>query len=522
MSDIKYAGFISYAHADEAAASRLHRALETYHIPKLNGAAVGGRDRLSPIFRDTAELTAHHSLSQKIQEAVQASRFLIVICSPTAKVSHWVNEEIRLFRSLHGEQAILCVLAEGTPTTSFPTALLEEGREPLAANLSGGKDSFKLGTTQLAASMLGVGLDTLIQRETKRRRRRMQLITASALAFSGVMGVTALTAVEARNEAQDSRLAAVEARDEAQDSRAEAEGLVEYMITDLREKLDPVGRLDILDGVGERAVKYYDAQDVTKLSDESLLRQARARHVLGEVAIDADRKEDAIREIEIAERLTKDVFSRNPDDTDAIYAQAQSEYWVGQIHRKKGNSEGLLIRFRNYKLLTQKLYNKDPEDFSWIMEAGYGENNLGNFYMNAKEYERALAQFKLAINLYNEALVIEPGNQKALASLANTYVGASRTALHVNGKEAALDYRMQVLKICDDTLRQYPNNYDFIFRKTTAMAGLIYDELITEKSFEYNKLVQDINNGFERITNHDPLNVGWKREYDFFQKTILK
>ena len=99
----RYQAFISYAHKDEAVAARLHRALETYKIPKNIELT---QKALSPIFRDTAELTAHHSLSEKIREAVQSSRFLIVLCSPAAKASHWVNEEIRLFRSLHGEGSI--------------------------------------------------------------------------------------------------------------------------------------------------------------------------------------------------------------------------------------------------------------------------------------------------------------------------------------------------------------------------------------------------------------------------------
>jgi len=173
-----YKGFLSYAHVDEAIAAKLHRALESYKIPK------GVTGKLSPIFRDTDELTAHHSLSEKIRGAVTGSKVLIVLCSPAAKASHWVNEEIRLFRKIHGEASILCVLAEGTPETSFPPALLAGGREPLAANLGGAKDSFHLGVSQIAAAMLGVGLDTLIQRETRRKRRRLQAITAGALVFS--------------------------------------------------------------------------------------------------------------------------------------------------------------------------------------------------------------------------------------------------------------------------------------------------------------------------------------------------
>jgi len=97
------------------------------------------------------ELTAHHSLSDKIRDAVQNSHFLIVLCSPSSQTSHWVNEEIKLFRNLHGEDSILCALIEGTPKTSFPPALTEGGREPLAADMTGQKESFKFGITQMVS-----------------------------------------------------------------------------------------------------------------------------------------------------------------------------------------------------------------------------------------------------------------------------------------------------------------------------------------------------------------------------------
>ena len=244
--------FISYAHKDEAVAAQLHKALETYKIPKNLGVQNG--KGLSPIFRDVAEFTAHHSLSEKIRDAVKYSRFLIVLCSPAAKSSHWVNEEIRLFRKLHGEASILCVICEGAPATSFPPALLEGGREPLAANLSGERESFRLGVTQLAAALLGVGLDQLIQRDATRRRNRFRILSAASMGFAAIMGGMAWTAMDAR--------------DEAEVSRSEAEKMVEFMLTDLKEELEPLGRLSVLDDVGTRVTNYYDA---IPLSDICLL-----------------------------------------------------------------------------------------------------------------------------------------------------------------------------------------------------------------------------------------------------------
>jgi len=505
-----YAGFISYAHADESIAARLHKALETYPIPKTFAAEHGleeVRKKLAPIFRDTTELTAHHSLSEKIREAVQSSRFLIVICSPAAKASHWVNEEIRLFRSLHGESAILCVLADGTPETSFPPALIEDGREPLAANIRGAKENFKQGTTQLAASMLGVGLDVLIQRQAKRRRRRMQLITASALVFSAFMGGTTLTAIDARNDAQK--------------SRSQAEGLVEYMITDLKDKLEPLGKLELLEGVGKEATEYYDNQDITQISDESLLRQARARHVVAQVAFDAIRKEEAIREIGIATKLTTDVLSRNQDNPEAIFAHAQSEYWQGKIFYGKGNLQGVLKHWGNYDELAQRLYEIDPTNIEWIMESGHAKNNLGNISGIEKRYDRALSCYKDSIAFYEKIITLHPNHVKALKNQANSYAGASRAASNTKKTTEALEYTKHQIEIYDRILSLDKNNYQFIYSRTNALVGVLRNQLTSKNSNSSNKLVEEISNEFERLLQRDPQNITWTRSYNEFKNDFL-
>src|ERR1700744_2531607 len=94
----KYKAFISYAHADQAAATWLHKALENYRGPKeLQGTA--GRDgpvpkSLFPVFRDRDELSSSPDLSQAIQDGLPASAYLIVLCSPAAARSPWVGQEI--------------------------------------------------------------------------------------------------------------------------------------------------------------------------------------------------------------------------------------------------------------------------------------------------------------------------------------------------------------------------------------------------------------------------------------------
>ena len=76
--------------------------VEGYRIDKdLVGreTAVGAVPKtLRPIFRDREEFSAGHSLTEQTLAALEVSQFLIVVCSPNAARSKYVNEEIRASR----------------------------------------------------------------------------------------------------------------------------------------------------------------------------------------------------------------------------------------------------------------------------------------------------------------------------------------------------------------------------------------------------------------------------------------
>ena len=181
----KYWAFISYSHRDQAWAEWLHKALETYRVPR----RLVGREtafgpaprRLLPVFRDQEELPSSPNLSGAIDQALLQSRYLIVIASPYAAVSKWVDQEIERFRALGRSERILCLIVDGEPHADlqpgkgllecFPPSLrTEDGIEPIAADVRPGKDGKAAARLKLIAGLLNVGLDELRQRE---RRRRM-------------------------------------------------------------------------------------------------------------------------------------------------------------------------------------------------------------------------------------------------------------------------------------------------------------------------------------------------------------
>ena len=503
----KYAAFISYAHADEPMARRIHNALETYRLP--NAFDQDAKEKLKPIFRDVTELTAHHSLSEKIQDAVRTSRFLIILCSPSAKNSHWVNEEIRLFRKLHGENKILSVIIDGNPETSFPKALIEGGREPLAANMTS-REGFRFGITQLAASMIGVGLDELIQRDNKRRRRRLQWITTGALTFAGMMSVLTWTAFDARQEAETSR-------NKAETSRNEAEKLVEFLITDLKNELQTLGRTSILNDLGKRITEYYDAIPLSDMDRDRLARQAETRHLLGQVALDQGDLARAESEILAAYKVTEEILRRNPHDTDAIFDHAQSAYFIGLFHHKTKDFISALEYWEIYRQYAYALKNFDPENVKWTMEVGWSEGNVGNIYLNTKEYTNSKRHFESSVNAFEDVLRVSPQEPGIMPALANSLSGLSKSSDKIGQLSAAFKYRTKELKILDELVRTNPNNFSYAYERMISSLDLHLLNIKAKKS-ECSIVESEVKlDGFTQHLKRDPENEEYRNDYTHFR-----
>lgn len=193
VTSLRFAAFISYRHIepDRGVARWLHGALETYRPPPTVGVA-GIPPRLGRVFRDEEELAASPDLSERIQQALNDSDALIVICSPRTPGSQWVNAEIERFRALGKEDRLFALLVEGTPEESFPPALASLGREPLAADLrlrAGESQRSQRHTAllKLLAGLLKVDFDALRRRDEERRRRRLVALAASASVLAAVL-----------------------------------------------------------------------------------------------------------------------------------------------------------------------------------------------------------------------------------------------------------------------------------------------------------------------------------------------
>jgi hypothetical protein len=101
-----YDGFISYSHDDAETASRLQSGLQQFAKP-------WWRRRALHVFRDDANLGANPALWESIASALDDSEWLVVLLSPDAAQSEWVDREVAHWVASDDCSRVLLVLLEG-------------------------------------------------------------------------------------------------------------------------------------------------------------------------------------------------------------------------------------------------------------------------------------------------------------------------------------------------------------------------------------------------------------------------
>lgn len=509
---MRFRAFVSYSHADAAIAQKLHRKIETYRLPQhLRDRQTIDPDngRMGRIFRDREDLPAAEDLSESVKQALAGSQVLVVICSPDAQASIWVAREIELFRALHPGRPVLAALVRGEPEQAFPEALLH-GAEPLAADLRKEGDGWRLGFLKIVAGIAGVPLDALVQRDATRRIRRVMAVTGGALvALLAMIGMT---------------IFALQSRNEAQHQQAEAEGLVEYMLTDLRTELKGVGRLDVMTKVNERAMDYYEDQgDLSYMPAESLERRARILHAMGEDDEKRGDLDEALAKFTEAHRVTEALLARDPENPDRIFGHAQSEYWLGHVDELRGNYRAALTAYRNYLERAIQLINVSPQDVRSNLEMAYAENNIGIIQLQEfKDTKSARLHFQSAIKWFKISFEMELTGDHTAVELANSYGWLASTYYNEKCFNYSRISRIQQAEILDEIIERQPSNIELRFDRLVVKYSLAMINKRMGNEEEFRKGISSAIDEIGVFRNIDPKNADWKEKEEKFIRAFSK
>jgi tetratricopeptide (TPR) repeat protein len=230
-------------------------------------------------------------------------------------------------------------------------------------------------------------------------------------------------------------ITAIQARDAARDQRREAEGLIGFMLGDLKDKLEPIGKLDALDGVGARVLAYYQKQDTSELTDAALLQRSRALSLMGEVAILRGDLDGASRLYREASAGTAEAIRRNPDDPQRLYDHAQNQFYFADIAMRRGQIDNAEAAFREYKRLADRMVELAPDNMKWRMEVQNADANLATVLTQRRRFNEAATQWAQAYRMIDALATADPNNsdyQKSLVESIAWYADAESDAGHID------------------------------------------------------------------------------------------
>lgn len=512
-----YKAFISYSHTDKKWARWLHRALESYRVPKhlvgTDTSAGSVPARLTPVFRDRDDLAVSADLSNRIREALVESEFLIVVCSPASVKSKWANREIEVFKKLGRSEQVLCLIVDGDPSAAgadddcYPQALrqlydnsgnlVDGNAEPMAADLRKSADGRSLALLKIIAGMIGVGLDDLRQRELQRKQKRMAAITIGSLLVAGVMVVMAINAVVARSEA-DQR-------------RQQAEDLLGFMVGDLRSNLAPIGRLDLLEDVGQQAMGYFATVDVNTLTESELLKQSQVLTQLGEIRIEQLQYDEALAAFSEAYERSAALQQHNPLDGETLFNRSQAEFWVGFVHWRSGSLADAHQWLAQYRDSALELIAFDPSRDDWLQEVAYGHHNLAVLDQDSGDLESATAGFHREIEIWDAVLSrsddapgIERERADAFSYLGNVALKQGKLAIALGHYEQSTNAIRSLVDNDKDDAR-WLDDLAFAIQlmgETSALTGDL-DSALSH--------IEEASGIFESLVLRDSANLNWLR-----------
>lgn len=473
MGTYRFKAFISYSHRDGKWSSWLQRALESYRVPK----RLVGKDgqfgpiprRLTPVFRDREDLSSASDLTTKVRECLEDSEALIVICSPTAAQSRWVNEEIRHFRSLGREDRIFAVIVDGDPQADdpeqqcFPSALTVnlDGTpcEPLAADIRKWADGKRLAKLKIVSGILGIRLDELRQRDMQRQRRNRTMAALSAVAVLVITGTLIFTTLSSQKAA---RL-----------QRTNTEELLSYMLGNLK-RLDPIVGLEVIDQNDQQILDYLSSLGFGELSNDQLVDKGLEWREQGQDRFYRGNLSEAMEVFQWSRAAFIELHQREGSTRRALFELGQAEFWVGYVHFDRGELDEAQERFTRYGAVARRLVDAYPKDAELVMELSYTLTNLGALERARMEpdSDKALGLMQSAVQYNQIALVLDPGNDVYRRDLRGSLAFLADAWLDTCDLGKAYDFRQQAVILSRELLSSSPDDKDLKRDLAFSLSGL--------------------------------------------------
>ncbi len=331
------------------------------------------------------------------------------------------------------------------------------------------------------------------------RARFAQKIIIGVMSLIAILAMlTTLFALRARS-----------AQSEAEQNRNEAESLMTFMLGDFVEKLRPIGRLDLLDDVGSKALIYLKRRDGQEPTATSLVNRIKALTVIHEVNGNRGNQKDSIQALEAARSLVDGAPKNFVQNAEFLKQAGLISFLLGQYHRSRNELDKAQSYYSEYSDYADRYRKLASDEVDGLMEQSYAASALGTLAMSRNDYEPAARKFKTSIDLKRQALKLKPDNVKITTELASTISWDAESTL----KSGALIPAMELYQEEEKILRSIPNPNSAVNNKLafSLMRQALLSVALGDRTTAIRSL-RDAEQIIASLTTKDPSNRNWQAQ----------
>jgi DNA-binding winged helix-turn-helix (wHTH) protein/energy-coupling factor transporter ATP-binding protein EcfA2 len=316
----------------------------------------------------------------------------------------------------------------------------------------------------------------------------------------------------------------------AQQKRLDAESLLGFMVGDFADKLRSVKRMDLLDGISNKALEYFSQQEdddngLFFLSDPALNFKARFQHAqtlgaMGEVAYSRAKTDEAKQAFVTAKVILDKLYVEQADNLELLKTLGANAFWLGQLKYDESYFDGAQPLFELYRDYSERMNELEPDNIDGWIELSYAHNTLGSLYLKLEEYKLAKVAFKTSLLLKERALSQSLEDNDLQIDIADTLSWLGKIELHFGKLTDSVQYMQKGQKNLEQLLKSSPDN-------ARVMELLILSNIAQTKIFnirgKYKQAVDKLTvaeNLLHKALKQDNNNQYW--HYDLLRVHFLK
>jgi tetratricopeptide (TPR) repeat protein len=460
-----YDAFVSYSHGkDKLIAAALQSAVQKLGKPWYKRRALR-------VFRDDTSLSATPQLWPSIERALGNSRYFILLASPEAAASKWVNKEVGFWIEHNSIETLLIGVTQGELAWNDDTSDFVRGEAmPLPPVLAGRFESepkwvdlrpwregadprnakFLEAGADFAAAIRGIPKEDLLSQEVRQQRRALMLAWSAAgslLVLAGLTGWEWREAVAQRNRAEATLAAATET----------ANGLITNLAVRFRNVTGVPSALikDILD-----RARSLQEQLIGRGETSPELRRSQSR-ALNEAATTLSRLGDENAALDAATQahgILQALLASEPDNMEWRRAFAASKERMADALNVLGKPDEALKNYRKAADILQSLISKDASNTMWQSQLADVLSSIGYFFRTHGRSQDALASYRRALAIREALVASEPNISARQLDLSISHADIGILLKQQGRLEEALASHSQEVEIAKKTTAREPTN----------------------------------------------------------------